>query len=54
MALLLGNFLALVTAVGSRSRRAVFTGFMAALWREGANPNPGRPYATLRYAREVS
>jgi putative transposase len=54
LALLLGNFIALVTAASTRSQRAVFTSFMTALWREGTNPNPGRPYATLRYAREVS
>ena len=27
--------------------------FEAALWREGTNPNPGRPYAVESYAQEV-
>ena len=54
MALLLGSFPDLVAAVGTRNQHHLFASFDAALWREGVNPNPGRPYATLRYAREVA
>jgi putative transposase len=54
MMLLLGNLLELVKASGTKRQRETFALFEVALWREGVNPNPGRPYATLRYAKEAA
>jgi len=42
-----------LVAIGTRYQSQTFGHFEAALWREGVNPNPGRPYATLRYAAEI-
>ena len=53
MTLLLGYLPAIAAALGTNRLRTVMSAFEAALWREGVNPNPGRPYATDRYAREV-
>jgi len=53
MTLLLGYLPMIATATGTRRLRDVMAAFEAALWREGVNPNPGRPYAVEQYAREV-
>jgi len=44
-ALLLTNFARLVDAFASGTMRDAIRRFVEALWREGLNPNPGRPYA---------
>jgi len=51
--LLLGYLPMIATATGTRRLHDIITAFEAALWREGVNPNPGRPYAVEQYAREV-
>jgi len=50
-ALLLASFGSLVVAAaaGRRALLAQLEVFRAALWREGVNPNPGRPYARERH-----
>jgi hypothetical protein len=40
-------------ALGTRKQSLVLEAFETALWREGANPNPGRPYRSTAYAREL-
>jgi hypothetical protein len=54
-ALLLVNFGRLLTAAtqGRAAFRAALRSFIAALWREGINPNPGRPYAARRHLASV-
>jgi hypothetical protein len=52
-ALLLANMAALAHAVLSRTLSLVLPGFITALWREGLNPNPGRPYALRRHLATV-
>jgi putative transposase len=52
-ALLLANMAVLALAVLSRTLAVVLPGFIAALWREGLNPNPGRPYALRRHLATV-
>jgi putative transposase len=54
-ALLLGNLgrLLVAAAEGARALRAALRVFIAALWREGVNPNPGRPYAAIRHLASV-
>jgi hypothetical protein len=44
-ALLLCNLAKLAAAYRTGRFRQVLDEFVAALWREGVNPNPGRPYA---------
>jgi len=51
--LLLGYLPNIIDKLGTRYLRETLIAFEAALWREGTNPNPGRPYAVERYAREV-
>jgi len=53
-ALLLGNLPSIIAALGTRKLSAVLQAFEAALWREGVNPNPGRPYRSTTYARELA
>lgn len=53
MTLLLGYLPHIVARIGTRYLRKTLLAFEAALWREGTNPNPGRPYAVERYAWEV-
>lgn len=50
-ALLLANLGSLVDAafLGQRALRERLAAFTVALWREGINPNPGRPYARQRH-----
>jgi hypothetical protein len=54
-ALLLANLGQLVeaAAVGRRALRDRLAAFTVALWREGVNPNPGRPYARERHLATV-
>lgn len=54
-ALMLANLGSLVeaAAVGRRVLRERLETFRAALWREGVNPNPGRPYARERHLATV-
>lgn len=51
--LLLSNMAALAQAAVSRTLSLVLPGFIAALWREGVNPNPGRPYALRQHLATV-
>lgn len=52
-ALLLANFTHLFDGAGNGTLRNVCQRFVEALWREGLNPNPGRPYALLRHLATV-
>jgi hypothetical protein len=54
-ALLLANLGNLVAAAagGRRVLRDRLAAFRTALWREGVNPNPGRPYARERHLAGV-
>jgi putative transposase len=54
-ALLLANLGSLVeaAAAGRRVLRGRLDAFRVALWREGVNPNPGRPYARERHLATV-
>jgi hypothetical protein len=49
-ALLLKNLSSIIAAIGTPRLDAVLEAFIAALWREGVNPNPGRPYKATEYA----
>jgi len=51
--LVLGALPGMVASLGTRRYREEVAAFVTALWREGVNPNPGRPYAAHRYAREL-
>ena len=53
-ALLLANLALLSAAVALGQLRSVLPGFIAALWREGLNPNPGRHYALHRHLTTVA
>jgi hypothetical protein len=55
-ALLLANLGSLIEAAvdGHRDLRDHLVAFGAALWREGVNPNPGRPYARERHLATVN
>jgi hypothetical protein len=52
-ALLLVHLPKIVEALGTRRLAAVLDAFIAALWREGVNPNPGRPYKATEYAWDL-
>lgn len=52
--LLLGYLPAFVDAASAGSLDAEAERFVNALWREGRNPNPGRPYKSTQYAAEIS
>jgi putative transposase len=52
-ALLLTNLGRLVDALANGTLPAVIPRFIEALWREGLNPNPGRPYARERHLATV-
>ena len=43
----------IVTVLGTRKIRRVLKTFETALWREGANPNPGRSYRATLYSEEL-
>lgn len=53
-ALVLGYLPKFLSASTAREFRNVVERFEQALWREGVNPNPGRPYAATQYAHEFS
>ena len=53
-ALLLSFLPSLISTLGTRRQSAVLRAFELALWREGVNPNPGRPYRSTAYARELA
>lgn len=44
---------AIIASLGTRRLPSVLNVFQAALWREGVNPNPGRPYRSTAYAQEL-
>ena len=48
-ALLLANVATLRAAAAAHQLRTALESFIGALWREGVNPNPGRPYAQRRH-----
>jgi hypothetical protein len=52
-ALLLTNLSRLVDALANGNLPAIIPRFVEALWREGINPNPGRPYARERHLATV-
>ena len=51
---LLSNLVELRAAFGTSAFHARLEAFCAALWREGVNPNPGRPYARERHLAAVA
>lgn len=51
--LLLNNLAALAAASRDGRLQHALACFVAALWREGTNPNPGRPYASHRHLISV-
>ena len=53
-AILLMYFPSIIAAVATRRLPSVLRSFEAALWREGVNPNPGRPYRSTTYARDLA
>jgi hypothetical protein len=52
-ALLLKNLPSIVAALGTEMESAMLQTFQFALWREGVNPNPGRPYRSTLYAKDL-
>ena len=42
-----------LSALGTRNINPTLENFETALWREGVNPNPGRPYRSTLYAEEI-
>jgi hypothetical protein len=53
-ALLLMCLPGIIASIGTRRLQTTLEAFEAALWREGINPNPGRPYRSSTYARELA
>jgi hypothetical protein len=53
LALLLGYLPDIVESIGTERFVRVLHAFERALWREGANPNPGRHYKSSIYAKEL-
>jgi putative transposase len=53
-ALLLVHLPSIVAAINTRRLADVLEVFIAALWREGVNPNPGRPYKATEYALDLA
>jgi hypothetical protein len=49
-AILLTHLPPIIAALGTRHLATILDAFIAALWREGVNPNPGRPYKATEYA----
>jgi len=43
----------IASAIGTSTLKNVIAALIQALWREGVNPNPGRPYMGPRYAQDV-
>jgi len=52
-ALLLMFLPKIIISLGTRKQSMVLNAFCSALWREGVNPNPGRPYRSSAYAEEL-
>lgn len=52
-ALLLMFLPSIIASLGTRKQSVVLTSFESALWREGVNPNPGRPYRSTVYSRQL-
>jgi len=52
-ALLLMFLPSIISTLGTRRLTPALNAFQAALWREGVNPNPGRPYKSTTYARDL-
>ena len=52
-ALVLGSLLDILRALGTPQELPVLAAFERALWREGVNPNPGRPYTGTQYGAEI-
>jgi putative transposase len=52
-ALVLANLQRLAFSYGTRAFQNELRRFSATLWREGVNPNPGRPYARERHLSTV-
>ena len=52
-ALLFANVAALAHAAALRRLAVVLPDFIAALWREGIDPNPGRPYGLHRHLATI-
>ena len=52
-ALVLGALPKILRALGTPEVLAVLASFERALWREGVNPNPGRPYTGTVYAAQM-
>ena len=52
--LVLMHLPSIVAALRTRHLAGVISSFVRALWREGVNPNPGRPYRSTVYAWELA
>jgi len=52
--LLLMYLPSIIAVLGTRKLRPTLKALERALWREGVNPNPGRPYRSTIYAEEIS
>ena len=52
-ALLLRSLPSIIEAIGTPDEIDRLQTFESALWREGVNPNPGRPYKLKQYAQEL-
>lgn len=52
-ALLLRSLPRLLEAMGTERQQVEFQAFVHALWKEGVNPNPGRPYTSTIYAKQL-
>jgi len=53
-AILLMYLPSIIAAIATRRLSSVLRSFEAALWREGVTPNPGRPYRSTTYARDLA
>jgi len=52
-ALVLGALPDILRALGTPDEQSELVSFERALWREGVNPNPGRPYTGTQYASQM-
>jgi len=52
--LLLGYLPTIIATIGARAHDVTLRAFERALWREGVNPNPGRPYTASTYETELA
>ena len=52
-ALVLGSLPDILRAISTPQEQPVLAAFERALWREGVNPNPGRPYTGTQYACDM-